>query len=320
MTEARARSLVSIVIPARNEEGNIARVEREILAAVDGLPYDFEFILIDNDSSDSTPQLCRRLCERDSRWKYVRLSRNFGVDHSITAAYHFARGDAVIVIYSDLQDPPEMIPTMLAKWREGYDVVYGVRTVREGDPRWRNFAVKTAYRLISMLADAPIPTDAGDFRLISRRVRDALEECGESNRYLRGLIAWMGFRQTGVHYERRPRIAGVSKAPFTELLFFVFNAVTSFSLKPLRLFTFLGLFLLAVSGIAAIVYTALWVVGTPPPGVTTLIILSFLSIGLNSFGIGVLGEYLGRTYIETKRRPLYLVAETVNVGPPGAGD
>ncbi|HUQ34114.1 MAG TPA: glycosyltransferase family 2 protein [Pyrinomonadaceae bacterium] len=309
---ARREALISIVIPAFNEEGNIARLERELLTAVGPLAYDFEFIVIDNGSTDGTRDLVKALCARDTRWKYLRFSRNFTVEMSITAGYHYAAGEAIVVLYSDLQDPPEVIPRLIEKWREGFDVVYGVRTVRAGDAAWRNKAVKIAYRLIGWFSDVPIPNDAGDFRLVTRQVRDALERCPEQNRYMRGLIAWLGFRQTGVPYERQPRTAGLSKAPFTDLLFFVFNAITSFSLRPLRLFTLMGTIILALSIVAAFVYALLWFTGSPPPGVTTIIVLLLAAIGLNSIGIGILGEYVGRTYIEAKHRPLYVVQESIN--------
>lgn len=308
-----SRPLVTLIIPARNEEANVARLEREVLAVCDPLPYDFEFIVIDNASSDGTGALVKALCARDPRWKYVRFSRNFTVEMSMTAGYHFARGDAMIVLYSDLQDPPEVISQFLARWQEGYDVVYGVRTVRPGDPAWRNFAVKIAYRVIAAFADVPIPTDAGDFRLISRRVRDALNECEEYNRYMRGLIAWLGFKQVGVEYERRPRTAGKSSAPFWSIFWFTLNAITSFSLKPLRLFTFIGFGLIGFSVLISLFYVVLFFTETPPPGITTLVILGFLGIGINSLGIGVLGEYLGRTYSEVKRRPLYVIEETAGL-------
>lgn len=311
-TNADQESLISIVIPAFNEEGNIERLESELLAAVTSLPYQYEFIVIDNHSTDHTGDLVKHICERDPRWKYIRFSRNFTVEMSITAGYHFATGDAILVLYSDLQDPPDVIPQLIEKWQEGYDVVYGVRTVRHGDPAWRNLSVKIAYRLINWFSDVPIPTDTGDCRLISRQVRNALIQCGEYNLYMRGMIAWLGFRQVGIPYERQPRLAGVSKAPFWDLIFFVFNAVTSFSLKPLRLFTFLGFGLIFISIIAACVYGVLALIGSPPPGMTTLIVLSCLGIGLNSLGIGVLGEYIGRTYSETKHRPRYIVQETMN--------
>lgn len=313
---SRREALISIVIPAFNEEGSIQRLERELLSAVDPLAYDFEFIVIDNSSTDSTGELVKEICARDSRWKYLRFSRNFTVEMSITAGYHYSSGDAIIVLYSDLQDPPGVIPKFIEKWREGYDVVYGVRTQRPGDAAWRNKAVKIAYRLIGWFSDVPIPNDAGDFRLITRRVRDELERCPEHNRYMRGLIAWLGFRQVGVTYERQPRNAGESKAPFSHLLFFVFNAITSFSLRPLRLFTLMGTVILALSIIAAFVYALLWFTGSPPPGVTTIIVLLLAAIGLNSIGIGILGEYVGRTYAEAKHRPLYVVEESVNMEKP----
>jgi dolichol-phosphate mannosyltransferase len=308
----KPRKLVTIVIPALNEEDNIQNLEEKLLQVIDPLPYDFELIVIDNASSDRTGHLVKAICHRDPRWKYVRFSRNFTTEMSMTAGYNLASGDAIIVLYSDLQDPPDVIGRFIEKWQEGYDVVYGVRTVRKGDPAWRNLAAKIAYRTIAWFSDVPIPTDTGDYRLITRQVRNALIRCGEYNLYMRGMIAWLGFRQVGIPYERQPRLAGVSKAPVWDLIYFVFNAVTSFSLKPLRLFTFVGFGLIFTSIIAACVYSVLALIGSPPPGITTLIVLSFMGIGLNSLGIGVLGEYIGRTYSESKHRPRYIVQETVN--------
>jgi dolichol-phosphate mannosyltransferase len=307
------RPLVSIVIPALNEEDNIGPLESELADSLHSLEYDFEFIVIDNGSTDGTESAVRALCARDRRWKYIRFSRNFGVESSITAGYRIAAGDAIVVLYSDLQDPPQLIPEFLKKWSEGYDVVYGVRTVRPGDPRWRNAFAHVGYRIVAALSEVDIPRNAGDFRLISRQVRDALVACGEYNRYLRGLISWLGFRQIGVEYERRARIAGESKAPLTHILVFALNAVTSFSVKPLRLFTLLGFVLVALSLLAIPIYILLSIVGSPPPGITTLIVLALFGFGVNILGIGVLGEYLGRTYAEAKQRPLYVVADAVNV-------
>jgi len=310
----QAGSLVSIVIPALNEEENILQLEKELLLAIEGLQYEFEFLVIDNHSSDRTGELFKAICQRDRRWKYLRFSRNFTVEMSITAGYHYASGEAIIVLYSDLQDPPDVIPRFLEKWQEGYDVVYGVRTVRPGDPKWRNLLARFTYKVIAWAAaDITIPVNTGDFRLITRRVRDALERCGEYNRYMRGLIAWLGFSQVGIVYERRPRVTGQSKAPFWDMVFFAFNAIASFSLKPLRLFTIMGFLLLALSSLAIVVYVVLALIGKPPPGITTIIVLLLVAIGVNSLGIGILGEYLGRTYAETKHRPLYLVQESVNI-------
>jgi glycosyltransferase involved in cell wall biosynthesis len=306
-------TLISIVIPARNEEDNIGPLERELAESLDGLPYDFEFLVVDNGSSDGTEAAVRALCARDPRWKYVRFSRDFGVEASLTAGYKLASGEAIVALYSDLQDPPQVIPAFLEKWREGFDVVYGVRTVRPGDAKWRNIVVRIVYRVIAALADVKIPQNAGDFRLISRRVADALESCNESNRYMRGLIAWLGFQQTGVEYERRPRVSGESKAPISSLFVFALNAFTSFSVKPLRLFVFLGFALLGLSVLGMVIYVFLFLTGSPPAGITTLIVLALLGIGINSLGIGVLGEYLGRTYAETKRRPIYVISDAVNI-------
>lgn len=312
--------LVSIVIPARNEEENIPALETELGEVLQDLPYEFEFIVIDNASTDGTPGIVREICRRDPRWRYVRFSRDFTVEASIDAGYRAARGDAIVVLYSDLQDPPAVIGEFLKYWENGYDVVYGVRVVRPGESRLRNAAVSVAYRMIDRLSEVSIPRDAGDFRLISRRVRDALLRCEESNRYTRGLIAWLGFQQVGVQYERRPRVAGTSKAPLGHVIVFTFNAITSFSLKPLRLFSVLGFGLVLLTCLAIPVYVLLYAIGNPPPGITTLIVLLLFFIGVNSLGIGVLGEYLGRTYAEIKRRPLFVVEETYNMPEPSEVD
>jgi polyisoprenyl-phosphate glycosyltransferase len=306
--------LISIIIPARNEAENLPRVEREVGAMAAALPaYRFEFIIVDNSSSDGTSDLVVALCKRDKRWRYIRFSRNFTVEASITAGYEHAKGDAIVVMYSDLQDPPDVIPQFIEKWREGYDVVYGVRTLRAGDPKWRNAAAWIAYRLISWFSDVPIPKDTGDFRLISARVRDELRRLGETNRYMRGMIAWLGFRQIGVPYARRPRTAGRSNAPLIPVLLFTFNAITSFSLRPLRLFTFFGFAVLILSMVLAVVYVVLWLKEAPPPGLTTTLVLLLAGVGINSLGIGILGEYLGRTFTEVKRRPIYVIEKSENI-------
>lgn len=307
------KKLITIIIPARNEAGNMARVEAEITALADSQPDDFEFIIVDNASTDDTGRLAAELCQRDKRWKYIRFSRNFSVEGSITAGYEHANGDAMVVLYSDLQDPPDVIPRFIEKWKQGYDVVYGVRTVRAGDPKWRNAAAWLAYRLIAWLSDVPIPKDTGDFRLISSRVRDAIMRMSEVNRYMRGMIAWVGFKQVGVEYQRQPRKTGRSNAPLVDILLFTFNAITSFSLRPLRLFTLFGFMVLALSFLLGIVYVTLWLRGSPPPGLTTLIVLVLAGLGVNSLGIGILGEYIGRTFSEAKRRPIYVIEESLNL-------
>lgn len=307
--------LVTLIIPARNEEANIPALEAEVTRVVETLPYRFEFLVIDNASRDRTPELVKAICARDPRWRYIRFSRDFNVDASMAAGYHYARGDAIMVLHSDLQDPPSVIPRFLEKWREGYDVVLGTRTVRAGDPRWRNLMVWIAYRLIGWFSEVEIPNDTGDFRLVSRPVRDAIERIGEVNRYTRGIVAWLGFRTTQITYQRQPRHAGESKAPLVATVLYVFDAVTSFSLKPLRLFSAFGFLVLAAAVFASAAYVVAALVGHPPPGITTLVLLAFAGIGINSLGIGILGEYVGRTYAEVKHRPLYLVEQAVNVEP-----
>jgi polyisoprenyl-phosphate glycosyltransferase len=304
--------LVSLVIPAYNEEANIPRLESELNEAIKDLPYRFEIILIDNHSTDSTGRLIKAICERDSRWRYILFRRNFHVESSIAAGYHFAKGEAMIVLYSDLQEPPSVIPQFLKSWQEGFDIVHGVHTKRVGEQFLFSILVKCAYRFVSWCSETPIPPDAGDFRLISKRVRDALEQCGDYHRYTRGLIAWLGFPQTTVNYVRQPRLAGKATSNFSIYWRYFSNAITSFSLKPLRLFSVLGLASFAVS--ALLVLLSLSLHGDREMLLfTALAALQFFIGALTFLGIGFLGEYCGRTYTEVKHRPLYIIQEVVNI-------
>jgi polyisoprenyl-phosphate glycosyltransferase len=312
----REGALVSIVIPALNEEENIPRLERALLGTTDDLPYRFEFIVVDNDSSDRTGELLKEICFRDRRWKYIRFSRTFEVENSITAGYEYATGDAIIVLYSDLQEPPELIPEFIEKWQQGYDVVYGQQTFRHGEIRGRSGAVRIAYRVISRMAEVRIPPHVCDFKLITAEVRDALMQLGERLRYTRGLIAWLGFRQIGIPYERRAREAGKSKTNLGLLFKYLLNGIFGFSLKPLRLFAILGCFLLAVAAIWGIVTAASALGGDGASSATLLGLLILGVAGFNSIGIWMVGEYVGRTYFETLRRPMFVVSETLNVDPP----
>jgi glycosyltransferase involved in cell wall biosynthesis len=306
------RPLISIIVPAYNEELNIARLETELNESIGGLPYRFEIILVDNNSADRTGDLIKAICLRDNRWKYIRFSKNFRVESSIAAGYHYAVGEAMIVLYSDLQEPPSVIPAFLAAWENGFDIVHGVHTQRIGEPVWLSFLVKQAYRLVNWCSESPIPENAGDFRLISRRVRDALEQCGDYHRYTRGLIAWLGFPQTTVKYARRPRQAGDSKSDFSVYWSYFSNAITSFSLKPLRLFLLLGVASLLLSG--TLLCASYFVRGQEIFFILSILsALQFLLAGVTFLGIGVLGEYCGRTYTEVKGRPLYIIEELVNL-------
>jgi dolichol-phosphate mannosyltransferase len=310
------RQLLTILMPARNEEANLPRAYDEVTAALAGLPLDYEVLVIDNDSSDGTGAVAAGLCARDRRWRYLKFSRDFGVEASCAAGLRYARGDAALVLFSDLQDPPAAIPEFVRLWQAGHDVVYGVVRRRQGDPLWKRWSARLAYRLISRLADVNLVPDATDFRLLSRRAIDALNRFDERNRYLRGFAHWIGFRQAAVPYDRRPRIAGQSKAPFLFLLNFVANAVTCLSIRPVQLFTVAGVLVcLTTLGLAAAGVVG-WLFGLPIPGPTATHFLLLANLAAVLLGVGTLGEYVGRTYVESKRRPLFLVDRSLNVEEP----
>lgn len=323
MTAPEARKRISIVMPARNEEGNLPRAFDEVTAVMAGLPqYDYEVIVIDNASVDRTGEIARSLCARDARWRYARFSRNFGGETSITFGMRLASGDAVINLFSDLQDPPERIPDFIAKWEEGYDVVSGILEDRQDDSRLRGMAARLAYRLIQASSEIDIPSNATDFRLVSRRVVDAFNRLHERQRYVRGLMHWVGFRKCELRYNRRPRKWGRSKAPFWWCFQFALNAITSFSTKPLRAFTVFGLVVTCISFLMSFWYALtkfIWPLmpfaGEPPPGVPTIIVLLLWNLGVMSLGIGVLGEYIGHIYAESKHRPLFVVSDAANIPP-----
>jgi len=310
---ARARKLVSILMPVRNEEGNLPRAYDEVTSVMAPLPYDYEVLLIDNDSVDRTGELAAEICQRDARWRYIKFSRNFTVEGSLAAGYRFARGDAAIVLFGDLQDPPSLIAEFLRKWEEGYEVVYGMIRRREGDPLWKAWSARMLYRIVNYLADVKIPNNATDFRLLSRRAIDALNRLEERNRYIRGFSHWIGFRQCPIVYDRRPRTAGTSKAPFFYMLNLAANAITCFSIKPLQLFSLFGFLTLGATVVAAMSYLACYCLGATVHGLTTIYLLLLANLGVMLLGFGTVGEYVGRIYIETKHRPLYLVERTINV-------
>jgi polyisoprenyl-phosphate glycosyltransferase len=301
------RRLLSVIVPARNEADNLPRAYAEITAALAGLPHRYEVLVIDNASTDGTGAAAAGLCARDRRWRYVRFSRDFGIEASLAAGFRLARGHAAVVVFSDLQDPPGLIPEMVRRWEAGHDVVYGVVRRREGDPAWKAWSAGLAYRLIGALAEFDIPPGATDFRLLSRRAMRALNRCRERYRYSRGLAHWVGFRSCGVPYDRRPRTAGRSKAAPLYLLNFLANALTCVSIRPVQAFSLAGL---ASSALTAVL-TAVWLLGATTLTGVHLLLLANLSAVL--LGVGVLGEYAGRAYLEGKRRPLYVIDRTVNL-------
>ncbi|HQU45239.1 MAG TPA: glycosyltransferase family 2 protein, partial [Pirellulales bacterium] len=272
--------LVTVIMPARNEEGNLPRAYAELTEVMSGTPYDYEVLVIDNDSQDRTGAIAAELCQRDRRWRYVKFSRNFNVEASISAGLRLARGDAAVVLFSDLQDPPELLPTFFNHWEEGHDVVYGVLRDRQGDPWWKVLGAKAVYRMVNALADVEITPNATDFRLLSRRAIDALNQFDERNRYLRGFAHWIGFRSRGVEYDRRPRSAGKSKAPFFYLIGLAINAITCFSTRPLQLFSLAGAGALAGTLLLAAVYLGSYFFAYTMPGLTTVYLLLLANLAV----------------------------------------
>ena len=303
-------ALLSVVVPCANEQEVLRDTNQRLLAVLEQLPLDCEIIYVDDGSTDSTPELLRELHIHDGRVRVVSLSRNFGQQIAITAGLQHASGDAVVVIDADLQDPPEVIVEFVRKWLEGYDVVYGVRTEREGEKAFKLWTAKAFYRFINRLSETSIPLDAGDFRLMDRQVADALLAMPERDRFLRGMVSWLGFSQIAVPYRRAPRLAGVTKFPLFKMLGFAMDGIVSFSIVPLRLATWLGL---ASSGLAVlgILYALLarfflkgWVKGW-----TSIEIAVLFIGGVQLVCLGIVGEYIGRIYNESKHRPLYVVGE-----------
>lgn len=309
---------LSIVIPVYNEEAALPKLFAKLMELRAQLASNMQVIFVDNCSTDSSRELILEECRVQQDYQYIRFSRNFGptVEASITAGYRAATGDAIVVLYSDLQDPPELILDFERLWLEGYDVVYGQQTSRNGEPLWRRTSVRIFYRRMEKMAESPVPANAGDFRLISRRVRDALLDMGETARYTRGLVAWVGYRQTAVPYARAPRDSGKSKANFFAVSRTAMTAVTSFSMGPLRMLTAVGAVMSAICFLLILGYAVMWLLGQPLPGLTTVITLILFSAGANFAALGLIGEYIGRITTEVKHRPLYIVAESANSDIP----
>ncbi|RLC90587.1 MAG: glycosyltransferase [Chloroflexi bacterium] len=301
----------SVVAPIYNEELLVEEFYRRVQAVMESLGEPWELVLVDDGSHDRSPDLMDQLHAQDPEHVVVlHFARNFGHQLAITAGMDYARGDAVVVIDADLQDPPEVIPDLIAKWREGYEVVYAVRAEREGETWFKLFTADLFYRLIQLLTDVTIPLEAGDFRLLDRQVIEVLRQMRESHRFVRGMVPWIGFRQTGVPYKRFARTAGESKYPFHKMLRLALDAVTGFSLLPLKLATWLGTVAVLAGLILALILLILRLHGNMPlagQGLTASLVL-FVG-GIQLWIAGILGEYLGRIYDEVRHRPLYIVRE-----------
>jgi dolichol-phosphate mannosyltransferase len=300
----------SIIAPIYNEIDNLPLLYRRVTEAMDTMGKRWEFILVDDGSTDGSTQKIRELAESDSRVRPVIFARNFGHQIAITAGWDYARGDAVVIIDADLQDPPEVILDLAKKWQEGYEVVYAVRAEREGESWFKKFTASMFYRLIYRITDVKIPVDTGDFRLMDRKVVNVLKQMKERHRFPRGMSAWVGFKQIGVEYKRAARHAGVTKYPFKKMLRLALNAITSFSYFPLQVATFFGFLSAGVSILAIPLVAALRLAGSHffEGQTTTLISVLFLG-GVQLISLGILGEYIGRLYDEAKGRPLYIVRD-----------
>jgi glycosyltransferase involved in cell wall biosynthesis len=315
-----ARPTLSLVIPIYNEELVIPELSRrlaQVLAELEKVVESWEVVFIDDGSVDRSFELLSQMAEAEQRYRVVSFSRNFGHQLAITAGLDRAEGDAVVVMDADLQDPPEVIARMIEKWREGFDIVYGVRKTRKGETIFKRLTAAVFYRLFrAMLGGISVPVDAGDFRLMSRAAVLALRALAERHRFVRGMVAWIGFRQTAVYYDRDARFAGETKYPLRKMLHFAADGITSFSTFPLRIATWLG----AAAGVLALVI-GVWAVyvkfftNSTVPGWTTIMMFVGFGSSAQLLMTGILGEYVGRVYEEVKGRPLYIAAKELNTPP-----
>ncbi|MEY2468070.1 MAG: polyisoprenyl-phosphate glycosyltransferase [Actinomycetota bacterium] len=315
MPSPSRNALISVVAPVYNEEAGIAEFHRRLSAAMADLNH--ELILVDDGSSDGTAEILASLAKADRTVRVIILARNFGHQAALTAGLDAARGDAVVTIDSDLQDPPEVIPQMIERWRAGVDVVHAVRGERAGEPPVRLALIRIFYWLLGKVSELrTFPGNSGDFRLLSRRAADALNALPERSRFVRGLVTWIGFEQESVVYDRDARFAGASKYPYRKLAQLAIDGVLSFSVIPLRIASLLGFVVSAIAGLAIPVVVVLRLVGLYHlTGIASVHILILLLGGMQLVCLGVIGEYVGRVYEETKRRPVYIVNETTNQAP-----
>lgn len=310
------RLTYSFVVPIYNEEATLGALHERLSRLLDRLDGESEVLLVDDGSVDASYPMMVEMNRRDPRFKVVELSRNFGHQLAITSGLDLAEGDAVIIMDADLQDPPEVVPDMIAKWREGFEVVYGIRDDRSSDGWFKRTSAECFYRVLRRLTDIDVPFNAGDFRLIDRRAVEAFKSMREGSRFVRGMFAWMGFRQTGVPYQRAERHAGSTKYPFRKMLHLATDGVVGFSRVPLRLALKIGFLCSALAFLGGATAMTLKITGlyTVPGWASVVCIVSFLG-GLQLAVLGVMGEYLGRIYEDVMHRPLYIVRTLHGVVP-----
>ncbi|MGB4690965.1 MAG: glycosyltransferase family 2 protein [Atribacterales bacterium] len=311
----------SVVIPVYNEEEVLPETYRRMKEVMSSAPGSYELIFVNDGSRDKSQEILESFARGDEAVKLINFSRNFGHQVAITAGLDYAKGQAVIVIDADLQDPPEVILTMIEKWREGYEVVYGKRVKREGESFFKKFTASFFYRLLKRFTIIDIPVDTGDFRLMDKKVVDALRLFREKNRFMRGLVSWVGFRQTSVEYVREKRWAGETKYSLRKMLKLAWDGITSFSDKPLKIATYAGIPLSLFSLVLFLVVLFQYLGGRGTFPATSLIgILNLLVGGIILIALGIMGEYIGRIYEEVKGRPLYIVESTMGFEKEGEGD
>ncbi|MDI9513897.1 MAG: glycosyltransferase family 2 protein [Clostridiaceae bacterium] len=309
------RIVCSVIVPMYNEEAVIHETYRRLTKVMQEHGESYEIVMINDGSRDKTGEIISQLCKQDEHIKMIDFARNFGHQIAITAGMDYAAGDCMVIIDGDLQDPPELIPEMIRIWREGYEVVYGKRISRQGESFFKKFTAKCFYRILKALTDVDIPVDTGDFRLIDRKVCEALKQLPERNRYVRGLMSWVGFKQKALEFERSERFAGETKYPLKKMIKLALDGIMSFSYRPLKFATYIGSVLSIFSFlylIAVLIQRVFWPHSTQS-GWASLIGVSLFFNGIILMMLGIIGEYIGRIYDEAKGRPLYIVSRLENM-------
>ncbi|MEN6571751.1 MAG: glycosyltransferase family 2 protein [Anaerolineaceae bacterium] len=304
------KPVISVIAPVYNEKDSLHELYRRVTEVMNSQPDAWELVLVDDGSMDGSTEIMRELSKQDERIRPVIFARNFGHQIAVSAGMKYARGDAAVIIDADLQDPPEVILELVAKWREGYEVVYATRMEREGESGFKLLTASLFYKLIYRITDIKIPMNTGDFRLLDRRVLDMMNSMPEHNRFLRGMSAWVGYRQIGVPYKRAARFAGSTKYPLKKMIKLAMNAITGFSYLPLQIANWLGVASVGLAFLLLIAIIILRIVGsTWLAGQAVLLIVGLFLGGVQLICLGILGEYIGRIYDEVKGRPLYIVSE-----------
>ena len=310
-------NIISVVAPAYNESENIDIFYEKISSVLDSLTSNWEVICVNDGSSDDTFEKLQQLHKKDNRVKIINLSRNFGKEIALTAGLDYASGDAIIPIDIDLQDPPELIADMIKLWKNGNDVVYATRISREGESIAKKATASIFYRVISKISNIAIPKDTGDFRLIDKKVLKELKKLRETHRFMKGLFSWVGYKQVSLPYERKARNAGKTKFNYWKLWNFALEGITSFSIAPLQIATYMGMFVSLFSFLyGAIIIGKTLIFGIDVPGYASMMVVILFLGGVQLVTIGIIGEYIGRIYNEVKQRPLYIISDTLGIKTP----